>query len=152
MSQKLKIVLASDHAGYSLKSRIYSSLRLSQCEVTDVGSHSLGQSDFTEFANKLCQHMKDNDDVVYGIVVCGSGIGMSMAANRHKHIRCALCRSSDDAYSSRRHNNANVLALGERFTSKELAMDIVGRFINTKFIADEDDSYKKYQERMQMIS
>lgn len=147
MSQKLKIVLASDHAGYSLKSRIYSSLRLSQCEVTDVGSHSLGQSDFTEFANKLCQHMKDNDDVVYGIVVCGSGIGMSMAANRHKHIRCALCRGLYDAQMSREHNNANVLALGGRITGETLAMEIVYKFINTDF-----SDNPLYGKRMDQIS
>lgn len=148
----MKIVIASDHAGYSTKSYLYQNLRLEGgIEVRDIGCHSLGPSDFPEFANKLCESMK-TDEYTFGILVCGSGIGMSMAANRHKHIRCALCRSSDDSYASRRHNNANVLALGERFTSKELALDIVSRFIYTKFIADEDDTYKKYQERMQMIS
>ena len=148
----MKIIIASDHAGYSTKSYLYQNLRLADgIEVRDIGCHSLGPSDFPEFANKLCESMK-SDEYTFGILVCGSGMGMSMAANRHKHIRCALCRSSDDAYSSRRHNNANVLALGERFTSKELALDIVGRFINTKFMADEDDTYKKYQDRMQMIS
>ena len=148
----MKIVIASDHAGYSLKSKLYSTLRIVKgITIEDVGTHSLGSCDFPDYANALCEKMK-SDEYTFGILVCGSGMGMNMAANRHKHIRCALCRSSDDAFATRQHNNANVIALGEQFTSQSLAIDIVFKFINTEFLGTKDIKNKRYQDRMQMIS
>ena len=143
----MKIVIASDHAGYTMRSKIIQELRLceSKYEVTDLGCHSLGSCDFPQYANALCDFMNENQDYM-GILICGSGMGMSMAANRHKHIRCALCRSSDDAMMARRHNDANVVALGERFTGQDVADNIVQTFINTSFIG------KHYKTRMDMIS
>ena len=143
----MKVVIASDHAGYSLRMKIVQNLRLADSKFTikDLGTHSLASCDFPDYAKSLCEFMEENTDYL-GILVCGSGIGMSMAANRYKHIRCALCRSSDDAIIAREHNNANVIALGERFTGELVAMNIVPAFLNTKFLGNH------YQQRMDMIS
>ena len=143
----MKVVIASDHAGYSLRMKIVQNLRLvgGKYIVKDLGTNSLSSCDFPDYAKSLCEFMEQNTDYL-GILVCGSGIGMSMAANRYKHIRCALCRSSDDAIIAREHNNANVIALGERFTGELVAMNIVPAFLNTEFLG----TY--YQERMDMIS
>ena len=150
----MKIVVASDHAGYNLRMKIVQTLRLCSMdpekfiEVIDLGHHSFAPCDFPEYANKLCETMKTDSDIDFGILVCGSGMGMSMAANRHKHIRCALCRTSYDAKLSRKHNNANVLALGQNITAEGAAIDIVFEFISTKF----SDDVPRYGERMNMIS
>ena len=146
-SKNMKVVIASDHAGYSLRMKIIQNLRLvgGKYQVKDLGTNSLASCDFPDYAKSLCEFMEQNTDYL-GILVCGSGIGMSMAANRYKHIRCALCRSSDDAIIAREHNNANVIALGERFTGELVAMNIVPAFLNTEFLE------KHYQKRMDMIS
>ena len=150
----MKIVVASDHAGYTLRMKIVQTLKLCSSDpnnpiiVKDLGHHSFAPCDFPEYANKLCELMKTDTEIDFGILVCGSGMGMSMAANRHKHIRCALCRTSYDAKISRQHNNANVLALGQNVTAEGAAVDILFTFIDTKFSAD----VSRYGERMDMIS
>ena len=143
----MKIVIASDHAGYSQRMKIIQNLKLSsqKVEIKDLGCNSLAPSDYTEYAEKLCNFMKENSGYV-GILICGSGIGMSMAANRHKHIRCALCRSSDDAIMSRNHNDANVLALGERFTGSDIINNIIHFFLTSEFDGG------RHQERINQIS
>ena len=143
----MKVVLASDHAGYVLRTNIYSNLKLCNSieKVEELGCYSYRPENFPEYANKLCEFMEKNPDYI-GILVCGSGIGMSMAANRFKHIRCALCRDVYDARLSRQHNNANVLALGQRVTGEGSALAIVYEFINTQFEG------KHYEIRMNMIS
>ena len=130
----MKIVIASDHAGYTMRSKIIQELRLceSKYEVTDLGCHSLGSCDFPQYANALCDFMNENQDYM-GILICGSGMGMSMAANRHKHIRCALCYNDFTAKASRQHNNANILALGARVIDISTTQNIVNIFLNTKF-------------------
>lgn len=143
----MKIVIASDHAGYSQRMNIKKNLQLSnqKYEIKDLGCNSLAPSDYTEYAEKLCNFMKENSDYI-GILICGSGIGMSMAANRHRHIRCALCRSSDDAILARSHNDANVLALGERVTGSDIMNNIVYFFLQTDFDGG------RHQERINNIS
>jgi len=142
------VFVASDHAGYNLKTEICQNLRSVKIECRDLGTFSLGvNSNFSEYALKVCDNMKETDsEDCYGILICGSGMGMCMAANRHNHIRCALCRSTDDAIISREHNNANVCALGARFTGKTVAHNIVRAFLNTEFLGG------RYKDRMDQIS
>jgi ribose 5-phosphate isomerase B len=142
------VFVASDHAGYNLKTQIWQNLKSVSIECKDLGTFSLGgNSDFSEYALKVCDKMKESDsDDCYGILICGSGMGMCMAANRHNHIRCALCRSTDDAIISREHNNANVCALGARFTGETVAHNIVKAFLNTQFLGG------RYKDRMDQIS
>ena len=148
----MKILLASDHAGYSIKSSLYQNLRLLEgVEVKDLGAHSYAQSDYPEFANKLCEEMKKPENT-FGVLVCGSGMGMCIAANRYNHIRCGLCRTTDDAITCREHNNANVIALGARFTAESLALNIAFKFINTEFLGDKDKKYERHRERINQIS
>ena len=148
----MKIIIASDHAGYNLRMKIVQTLRLSgpgnSIKVIDLGAHSFAPSNYPEYADKLCKQIKEDSTIDFGILICGSGIGMSMAANRHEHIRCALCRSSYDAKLSREHNNANVLALGQNITGESMAIDILFTFLDTKFKED----VSRYQERIDMFS
>ena len=133
----MKIIIASDHAGYNLRMKIVQTLRLSgpgnSIKVIDLGAHSFAPSNYPEYADKLCKQIKEDSTIDFGILICGSGIGMSMVANRHEHIRCALCRSSYDAKLSREHNNANVLVLGSRLISCEEAIKCLIMFFNSKF-------------------
>ena len=148
----MKIIIASDHAGYTLRMKIVQTLRLSgpgdSIKVIDLGAHSFAPSNYPEYADKLCAQIKEDSTIDFGILVCGSGMGMSMAANRHKHIRCALCRTSYDAKMSRQHNNANVLALGQNVTGEGAAIDILFAFLDTKF----KDDIPRYQERIDMFN
>lgn len=126
----MKLILASDHAGFALKEAIKDSL--TEHELIDVGTYDDSRCDYPDFgtaaANALIEEEAD-----FGILVCGSGIGISIAANRNPKIRCALARSEVDAELSRQHNDANMIALGERLTSKEDAILIVQRFLTTEF-------------------
>ena len=100
-------------------------------KVQDLGPHDTQSVDYPDYANTLCEWVKKNDGM--GILICGSGIGMSIAANRHAGIRAALCSEGLSAQFSRRHNNANVLCLGERLIGIEIAKDCVKQFLNTEF-------------------
>ena len=127
------IYIASDHAGYSLKS-----ILTKRFNLTDLGCDSAEQSvDYPDFAQKLSQKIENND---FGILICGSGIGISIAANRSKHIRAALCENEKTAALSRKHNNANVLCLGARLIGEEKAIKIVETFISTKFEGGRHDA------------
>lgn len=105
------IFIASDHGGYVKKLKIISLLEKHQLEYKDLGTNSTDSVDYPDYAKKLAENVLKQQDAV-GILICRSGIGMSIAANRFKGIRAALCRSTKDAYISRLHNNANVLVLG----------------------------------------
>ena len=127
-----KIFIASDHAGFNLKNHIYKSLK-KNIRIIDLGTNDKSVSvNYPEFAHKLCKQVSKNKSNV-GILVCGSGVGMSMAANRHKKIRAALCYSLKNAKLSRLHNDANVITLGERLINKKIAMKCVNVFLKTKF-------------------
>ena len=128
---KLKrIFIASDHAGYNLKENIKKSLIKKNKKVMDLGPKNCNSVDYPDYAHLLSKKIKKNN---IGILICGSGIGMSIAANRHKNVRAALCHSTKSAFLSRKHNNANVIALGARLTTKNVALKYIDKFIKTKF-------------------
>ena len=129
-----KIVLSSDHGGFNLKEKVKDFLIKQNFQVEDVGCNSLDAVDYPDYARILSDKLKNNNDTT-GILFCGTGIGISMAANRFKHIRAALCTSVEMASKSRKHNDANVLALGGRILSEKIALEIVEEFLNTNFEA-----------------
>lgn len=132
----LKIVIASDHAGYDLKSAIIKEFK-SKFDLIDLGPGSADISvDYPDFAKKLAKEIinkKAAKETIFGILICGSGVGISIAANRFPEIRAALCHNQKIAKLSRKHNDANVLCLGARITKKDSALKIVKAFLNTKF-------------------
>jgi len=125
------IFLASDHAGFDLKKIIKTFLIKKKKKVFDLGVENMNSVDYPDLAHKLSRKIKNNKQL--GILVCGSGIGMSMAANRHKNIRAALCYNIKSAKLSRQHNNANVITIGSRLTKKNVALKCVNVFIKTNF-------------------
>ena len=136
MSKNIKIkniILASDHAGFKLKEQIKNFLIKKRRKVLDLGTNSTNSVDYPDFAHRLSNKMKKNTKQ-FGILVCGSGIGMGMTANRHKNVRAALCYNSKSAKLSRQHNDANVMTIGARLTKKNVALKCVNTFINTNFI------------------
>ncbi len=126
------VILASDHAGFNLKKEIKKFLIKKRKKVLDLGTNSNDSVDYPDFAHKLSKKIKNNHHH-FGILICGSGIGMDMSANKHKNIRAALCYNLKSTKLSREHNNANVMAIGARFTKKKLALKCVNTFLNTKF-------------------
>ena len=127
-----RVVLASDHAGFKLKEEIKKFLIKKRKKVLDLGTKNTKSVDYPDFGHLLAKKVK-NDNNNVGILVCGSGIGMSMTANRHKNIRAALCYNVRSAKLSRKHNNANVMTVGSRLTKKNVALKCVDAFLNTKF-------------------
>jgi ribose 5-phosphate isomerase B len=125
------IFIGSDHAGFALKSELVSHLQDLGLTVQDCGAHSGESCDYPVAAHKVCRKVLAQDGL--GILVCGSGIGMCMAANRHKGIRAALCVHEFHARGCRAHNNANLICLGERVTAPALARDLVEIFLKTPF-------------------
>ena len=125
------IFIASDHAGYKLKEKII--LKFSKkLKIVDLGPNSNLSVDYPDFAKKLSKKVSLTNGS-FGILVCGSGMGMSMAANRHKKIRAAVCYSAKNTKLSRLHNNANIITLGSRLTKKNIAFKCIDIFVNTKF-------------------
>ena len=125
------LFIASDHAGFSLKQVLIPYLEEQGWKVEDVGMHSRDSCDYPVFAHKLCASVAETGHM--GILVCGSGIGMCMAANRHRGIRAALCTHEFQARSARGHNDANVLCLAERITAPALACLMADLFLSTEF-------------------
>ena len=126
------IVIASDHAGFALKQSLVEYTNELGLQVEDLGTNSEESVDYPDFAARLACYMSKNKDTV-GILICGSGIGMSIAANRFSFIRAALVRNTEDAVLCRQHNNANVLILGGRITNKDDARHILNAFLHTEF-------------------
>ena len=127
-----KIFIASDHAGYSLKEAIKKKFN-KKFKFEDLGTNSQDISvNYPDYAHNLCKKVEIKKNNI-GILVCGSGMGMSMAANRHKKIRAAVCYSVKNTQLSRLHNNANVITLGSRLISKNIAFKCIEVFVNTKF-------------------
>ena len=127
-----KIFISSDHAGYKLKEEIKSLLSKKKISFLDIGPHNDNRVDYPDFAHKVAKKVKGNKNNV-GILVCGSGMGMNIAANRHKNIRAAQCFNLKSTKLSRLHNDANIITLGSRLLSKKLALSCVIAFLNTKF-------------------
>lgn len=130
----MKIGIGSDHGGYDLKESIKKHLMEKNIEVVDFGTNSLDSVDYPDFGKAVAEAVV-GEEVDRGIVICGTGIGISIAANKVKGIRAALCSDSYSARMSMEHNNANVLALGARVLGEGLALDIVDSWINSKFQA-----------------
>lgn len=128
----MKIVLAADHGGFELKEVIKKSLLKAEWDVVDVGCMSNDSVDYPDFAEMAVSSMLTGD-CQRGILVCGTGIGMSIAANRHRQIRAANCFDIDTAKLSREHNNANILCLGARVLETDNAIRMVNVWLETEF-------------------
>ena len=127
-----KILISSDHAGYNLKELIKKKFK-KKYTFEDLGTDSSKISvNYPDYAHNLCKKVLKNSNNI-GILVCGSGMGMSMAANKHKKIRAAVCYSVKNTKLSRLHNNANIITLGSRLTKKNTAFKCIEVFMNTKF-------------------
>jgi len=127
-----KIFIASDHAGYELKESIKIYLGKKKIKYNDLGPEDDGRVDYPDYAHKVAKKVKTNKDNV-GILVCGSGMGMNITANRHKNIRAAQCFNLKSTKLSRLHNDANIITLGSRLLTKNNALKCVSTFLNTKF-------------------
>lgn len=128
----MKIALASDHAGYELKSQLIEYLKEKGYEIKDFGAYSSESSDYPDFAHPLASAV-ENNEFDYGITLCGTGNGINMTANKHQGIRSALCWIPELAYYARLHNDANICALPARFISFYTAKQIVDVFLSTDF-------------------
>ena len=140
-----KIVMASDHAGFDLKNTLVEQLKNDSYDVEDAGTYSKDSCDYPVFAEKACRYMLDGKAELC-ILVCGTGIGMSMAANKVKGIRAACCSDTYSAKYTRLHNDANVLCMGARVVGEGLAYEIAKVFLETEFEGG------KHLRRINMIS
>jgi len=141
----MKIAIGSDHGGLELKQLVTGLLEELDLEVEDVGCHSSESVDYPHFADAVCELVAEHR-CDRGILICGTGIGMSIAANRHRSIRAALCHEAYTARMSREHNDANVLCLGGRVLGPEIALDIVRIWVQTEFAGG------RHQRRLDMLS
>jgi|TARA_B100000959_G_scaffold268303_1_gene312836 ribose 5-phosphate isomerase B len=127
-----KVFLASDHAGFLLKQLIGKFLKKKGIKILDLGTKNKNSVDYPDFAHLLAKKVNKQKNNM-GILVCGSGEGMIMTANRHKNIRAALCYDTRSTKLSRMHNNANVMAIGARLTKESVALKCVNTFLKTNF-------------------
>jgi len=141
----LPIVIASDHAGYSLKEQVKKHLEEKSIEYIDLGTNSTESVAYPEYASKLCKAIQEGKANM-GILVCGTGIGMSMAANKHKGIRAACVSDTFSAKATRMHNDANVLCFGERVVGAGLAFELVDAFLSTEYEGG------RHQARVDMVN
>lgn len=138
-----EIIIASDHAGYDLKEHIKEYLSEHNIKLKDLGCNSLDSVNYPGYAHQVAKEVLANHS--RGILICGSGIGMSIAANRHPGIRAALCNSVECGKLSRQHNDSNILVLGARFISNELAIEILETWLKTQFEGG------RHQSRVELI-
>ncbi|WP_298841931.1 ribose 5-phosphate isomerase B [Clostridium sp.] len=141
----MRIALGSDHGGLSLKKEIIKHLKSENIEITDFGTHTEDSCDYPDYALKVSEEVVAGNFEL-GILVCGTGIGVSICANKVPGIRAALCGDTFSAHATREHNNANILTLGERTIGTGLAIDIVDTFINAKFLGE------RHQRRIDKIT
>ena len=140
-----KVAIASDHAGYELKKYILNNLD-SNIVVNDFGTNSTESCDFPDYASKVCEYILENQDY-RGVLICGSGVGMSIAANKFAGIRAANVNDKVTAIQSVEHNNVNVLSLGSNNINSEDAMDIISAFLEAVFTKEE-----RYLRRINKLS
>jgi ribose 5-phosphate isomerase B len=126
------ILIASDHAGFHLKGVVIAHLRTRDLPVADLGTHSEASVDYPAFGARMAEALAAGEGE-RGVLICGTGIGIAMAANRHPHVRAAVCHDVSSARLARRHNDANVLALGARLIGEVAALDCVDAFLETAF-------------------
>ncbi len=141
----MKLAIGADHAGYVLKEQIKEYLKSKDIDFKDVGTFKIESCDYPEFAYKVGQAVA-NGEADLGILICGTGIGMSITANKIKGIRAALVHDIQTAKLSRQHNNANVLCMGGRILSEEDALNIVDVWLNTSFEGG------RHEKRLKLIS
>lgn len=127
---KVKIAIGSDHAGFEYKELLKSFL--TGYEVKDFGTHSIASVDYPDFAHPVAEAV-ESKEYTFGILVCGSANGVAITANKHQHIRAAICWLNEIASLARQHNNANVLCIPARFVSEDLAKEMTTTFLNTEF-------------------
>ena len=125
-----KVFLASDHAGFELKNELKEAIKGLGYEVVDLGTNDKNSVDYPDYAHLLASKLEHN---CYGVLVCGTGIGISIAANRHKNVRCALCHDEFTARLAREHNDANVIAFGARVIGAGVAISAAEAFLKTEF-------------------
>ena len=140
----MKIALASDHGGFELKEKIYKYLLNKNYDVKNFGTDSDESCDYPVFAKKVCSAILD-DNFERGILICGTGIGMSMMANRFKGVRAACLSDKYSAEMTRKHNNSNVLCLGARVINENLAKEIIDIWLTTEYEAG------RHQKRIEML-
>ena len=128
----MKIAIGSDHAGFELKSKIKTLLTSKNIEVEDFGAFSTDSVDYPDFAHPTATAV-ESGSANMGILLCGSGNGIAMTANKHQNIRAAICWTTELAELARQHNNANILVLPARFVSEDLGLEIVDSFLNAEF-------------------
>lgn len=126
------ISIASDHGGLDLKNTLVDYLKSQNILVNDHGCYNYESVDYPDYAHSVCVDVQ-NKTCDFGVLVCTTGIGMSIAANKHKGIRAALVSNCDASYMTRLHNNSNVLCLSQKYTEKEEAIKILSTFLNTSF-------------------
>ncbi len=127
-----KICIASDHAGYILKEEVKNYLIDKKISIIDLGANSSDSVDYPDYAKKVANRIRQKKSEI-GILVCGSGTGMAISANKFKGIRAAVCYNNSSTRLSRLHNNANIAAIGSRLTKKKNAIKLVKIFLETKF-------------------
>ena len=125
-----KVFLASDHAGFELKNELKEAIKGLGYEVVDLGANDKNSVDYPDYAHLLASKLEPN---CYGVLVCGTGIGISIAANRHENVRCALCHDEFTARLAREHNDANVIAFGARVIGAGVAISALETFLKTEF-------------------
>lgn len=125
-----KVFLASDHAGFELKNELKEAIKGLGYEVVDLGTNDKNSVDYPDYAHLLASKLEPN---CYGVLVCGTGIGISIAANRHENVRCALCHDEFTARLAREHNDANVIAFGARVIGAGVAISALETFLKTEF-------------------
>ena len=128
----MKISIGSDHAGFELKQNLINYLSKQNIQVKDNGCFNLERADYPDYAHPVAEHVENNPGTL-GILLCGSGNGINMTANKHQAIRSALCWKKEIAELARQHNDANIIALPARFISIEEAIEMVDAFLSTEF-------------------
>lgn len=144
MNKVKTVILGADHGGYELKEQIKSHLCERGFSVLDVGTYSAESCDYPIFASRLCRGILEGKAEL-GILVCGTGVGMSIAANKHRGIRACCCSDLFSAEMTRRHNNSNVLCLGGRVVDTETGLALADKFIDTEFEGE------RHQRRLDLI-
>jgi len=142
----MSIVIASDHAAYEMKECLKNYLREKGFAIEDMGAYSPASAHWPVYGSRAAELVSQNPLSIRGILLCGSGIGMSIVANKFKHVRAALCRSHHDAEMSRRHNDANVLCLGGRTSDEKTILKIVDIWLATPFDGG------RHQERLDILT
>lgn len=144
----MKIAIGADHGGYPLNERVIAELREAGHEIEDFGTHDGSQSDdYPDYAVKVGEAVRAGGGAECGIIICGSGVGACVAANKLRGVRAALCGDTYSAHQSREHDDCNVLCLGARIVGVELAMEIVRAFVNARFTGEE-----RHQRRLDKVN